>query len=89
LYSEYFVQIDVVEEKLMANWDNVQALDKLNKTRELLEKARMDKLKSTKNAMATKWISVGDKCSQKNFEFHKAHRPFIMIKELLDGGQTI
>jgi hypothetical protein len=73
----------------MANWDNVQVWDKLNKTRELLEKARMDKLKSTNNALATKWISVGDKCSQKFFEFHKVHRPFIMIKELLDGGQTI
>ncbi len=73
----------------MANQDNVQAWDKLNKTRELLEKAKMDKLKSTKNAIATKWISVGDKCSRKFFEFHKVHRPFIMFKELLDGGQTI
>jgi hypothetical protein len=55
----------------------------------LLEKARMDKLKSTKNAMATKWISIGDMCSREFFEFHKVHRPFIMIKEVLDGGQII
>jgi hypothetical protein len=49
----------------------------------------MDKLESTNNAMAAKWISIKDKCSWKFFEFHKVHRPFIMIKELLDGGQTI
>jgi hypothetical protein len=49
----------------------------------------MDKLESSKNAMATKWILIGDECFQKFFEFHKVHRPFIMIKELLDGGQII
>jgi len=49
----------------------------------------MDKLQSAKNAMVAEWILVGDKCFQEFFEYHKIHRPFIMIKELLDGGQTI
>jgi hypothetical protein len=52
LYSEYFVQIDVIEEEFMANLNNVQAWDKLNKAQEFLEKTRIDKLESTKNVMA-------------------------------------
>jgi hypothetical protein len=73
----------------MVDWDNVQVWDKLYRAQELLEKARMDKLESTKNAMVTKWILAGDRCFQKFFEFHKVHRPFIMIEELLDGGRII
>jgi hypothetical protein len=61
----------------------------INRAQELLEKARMDKLESTKNTMATKWISIKDRCFWEIFEFHKGLRPFIMINELMDGGQTI
>jgi hypothetical protein len=61
LYSKYIVQIDAPEDEFMANWDNVQAWDKFNKARQLLKKARMDRLKSSKNAMVAKWILVGDK----------------------------
>ncbi len=64
----------------MVNQDNVQAWDRLNRAHELLKKAKMDKLKFTKNAKATKWILVGDKCSREFFEIHKARRPFTMIK---------
>ncbi len=62
---------------------------KLNRAQEFLEKARMFKLKSTKNTMVTKWILVGNRCSWEFSEFHKGHKPFTMIKELMDGGQTL
>jgi hypothetical protein len=39
--------------------------------------------------MVAKWILVGNRCSWEFFEFHKGHKPFSMIKELMDGGQTI
>jgi hypothetical protein len=39
--------------------------------------------------MATKWISIKDRCFQEIFEFHKSLKPFTMIKELMDGGQII
>jgi hypothetical protein len=43
LCSQQFVQIDATKEKLMTNWDNAQAWDKLiNRAQELLEKAKMD-----------------------------------------------
>jgi hypothetical protein len=67
----------------MADWDNVQAWDKLNRAQELLEKTRMDKLESTKNAMVAKWILVGNRCFQEFLEFHKVHRPFIYDQKVV------
>lgn len=49
----------------------------------------MEKLDKVRNANASRWITVGDRCSKDFFDFHKDFSRKTMISELVDGARSI
>jgi hypothetical protein len=83
------VEVREAESKLQANWNDLQAWDKINEAQQKLEEVRMDKLEGQKMKAGATWVHMGDKCTKEFFEFHKQIKPKTKIKEILDGGKSL
>lgn len=49
----------------------------------------MDKLDKVRNSNASRWITVGDRCSKEFFEFHKEYGRKTIISKLIDGTRSL
>lgn len=88
-HQSQFEQIKYAEEALHQDWTDLDAWDRLNDARAILEESRMEKLDKVRNSNAARWITVGDRCSKDFFEFHKECGRKTLISDILDGPRSI
>ncbi|KAG0631137.1 hypothetical protein M758_1G230300 [Ceratodon purpureus] len=88
-YRAQYGEVEAAEAALQADWGDLGAWEKLNTAQATLEEFRLSKLEKTKNELAAKWITVGDRCSREFFEFHKDRSKKTAITELMDGGRAL
>jgi hypothetical protein len=89
VYQAQYSGVREVEARLERDWNDLQAWEQLNEAQSKLEEIRMDKLERKKMQTGATWARMGDKCTRKFFQYHKARRPKTKIKELLDGGRSL
>ena len=89
LYADQFKAVEDAKANLQLDWSNLDSLVQLYAAQTALEDQRLQKLEVTENALAAKWIQIGDRCSKEFFEFHKYRKAKTIIFELMDSRRSL